>query len=199
MAVKNTAKVGWDSISGALPQPSVTNGSKFPSSSAVLSTHWYAIQTRYRFERKVTTQLQRVGFETFLPLIKQIHRWSDRQKAVDAILFPGYTFARVDSRPASYKQILKTAGVIGLVAFSGAAVPVPAKQIEDLRKLLLKNVPCALHPFLKAGQKVRIRGGCLDGLEGILEGAGQKNLVISVDSIQRAIAITIEGYELELI
>ena len=199
MAVKNLAKVGWDSISGALPQSQPTNKAEVANALLLVSTHWYAIQTRYRSERKVTAQIQRQGFETFLPVIKQIHRWSDRHKAVNTILFPGYTFARLDPRPATYKQIVKTAGVIGVVAFAGAAAPVPVKQIDDLRKLLSQNVPCALHAFLKTGQKVRIRGGCLDGLEGILEQAGQKNLVISLDSIQRAIAITIEGYELELI
>jgi transcription antitermination factor NusG len=197
--VKKTEKVGWDPISGALPRENVSTAAGLPSSSSLLSTQWFAIQTRYRFERKVTTRLQQQGFEAFLPTIKQIHRWSDRRKAVDMILFPGYTFAQLDSHSLTCKQILKTGGVLGLVAFSGAAVPIPSKQIDDLRKLLLQNVSCALHPFLKAGQKVRIRGGCLDGLEGILEAAGQKNLVISIDSIERAIAITIEGYELELI
>jgi transcription antitermination factor NusG len=160
---------------------------------------WYAIQTRYRFERKVTALLQRQGLETFLPVLKDIHRWSDRQKRIDTLLFPRYTFARLDPSPFAQKEVLKTVGIIGLISFAGEAAPVPAKQIDDLRKLLSQNVPCALHAFLKVGQKVRIRGGCLDGLEGILEEAGQKKLVISLDSIQRAIAITIKRYELELI
>jgi len=96
-------------------------------------------------------------------------------------------------------ELLHTEGVIGLVTFRGIAIPVPAKQIEDLQGLLSRKVPCALHAFLKVGQKVRIRGGCLDGLEGILEQRGERNLVISIESIQRAVAITIEGYELEMI
>jgi hypothetical protein len=49
------------------------------------------------------------------------------------------------------------------------------------------------------GRRVRIRGGCLDGLEGILEQNQEKSLVISIESIQRSVAIKIEGYELELI
>jgi hypothetical protein len=64
---------------------------------------------------------------------------------------------------------------------------------------LSQKVPCALHPFLKIGQRVRIRGGCLDGLEGILDERREKNLVISVESIERSVAIRIEGYELELV
>jgi transcription antitermination factor NusG len=94
---------------------------------------------------------------------------------------------------------LKNEGIIGLISFGGTPAPVPERQIDDLRKLLSRDVPCSLHPFLRIGQKVRIRGGCLDGLEGILEEAGHKRLVISIDSIQRAVAISIEGYELQLI
>jgi hypothetical protein len=56
-----------------------------------------------------------------------------------------------------------------------------------------------LSPFLTTGQRVRIRGGCLDGLEGLLQKNDAKRLVISIESIQRAVAVQIEGYELELI
>ena len=160
---------------------------------------WYAIQTRYRFERKVTAQLQGQGWQTFLPQLKAIHRWSDRQKRLETPLFPGYTFVRLDSSSLSNKQFLKSGGIIGLISFGGTPAPVPDRQIDDLRKLLARDVPCSLHPFLKVGHKVRIRGGCLDGLEGILEETGHRRLVISIDSIQRAIAISVEGYELQLI
>jgi transcription antitermination factor NusG len=192
------AKVAWDSISGALFR-AAQNVIELRNSLLPASAHWYAIQTRYRFERKATAQLCSKGLETFLPLLKQIHRWSDRQKRVDTPLFPGYTFVRLDPSSLFRKEFLKTEGIIGLITFAGEAAPVPNKQIDDLRQLLSQNVPCALHAFLKVGQKVRIRGGCLDGLEGILEEAGHKNLVISIDSIHRAIAIKIEGYELQLI
>ena len=158
---------------------------------------WYAIQTRYRFEKKVTAHLQRKGIETFLPVLEEIHRWSDREKRVDTVLFSGYTFARFSRASGSRLDLLRTAGVIGLIAFAGQIVPIPTKQIDNLQMLLSQKVPCSLHAFLKVGQRVRIRGGCLNGLEGILEERGEKNLVVSVESIQRSVAIRIEGYELE--
>jgi transcription termination/antitermination protein NusG len=160
---------------------------------------WYPIQTRYRFEKKVTAQLQQKGLQTFLPLLEEFHRWSDRRQPVYVPLFSGYTFARFELSTGLRTELLHTEGVIDLISFRGIPVPIPPKQIDDLQKLLSQKVPCSLHPFLKVGQRVRIRGGCLDGLEGILEQRGEKNLVISLDSIQRAVAITIEGYELELI
>jgi len=157
------------------------------------------VQTRYRCERKVTAQLQHKGVETFLPLLEEIHRWSDRRQAIGIPLFSGYSFIRLEMSSLLRREVLCTEGVIGLITFAGEAVPIPCKQIEDVRQLLTHKVPCSLHAFLKIGQQVRIRGGCLDGLEGILEQKTDKNLVISIDSIQRSVAIRIEGYELELI
>jgi len=160
---------------------------------------WYSIQTRYRFERKVTAQLQHKGLQTFLPVLEEFHRWSDRRQPVYVPLFSGYTFVRFELSSGLRMELLHTEGVIGLIGVRGEATPIPAKQIDDLQKLLSQKVPCSLHAFLKVGQRVRIRGGCLDGLEGILAQRGDKTLVISIESIQRAVAIAIEGYELEMI
>ncbi len=147
---------------------------------------WYAVQTRYRFEKKVAEQLRTKGVETFLPLREEIHRWSDRCKDVSLPLFPGYAFVRTDGKPDSRTR-------------HGQAVSVPQKQIELLELLLARRVPCSLHPFLKMGQRVRIWGGCLHGLEGILSQTDERSLVVSIESIQRSVAIKIEGYEIELI
>jgi len=161
---------------------------------------WYAIQTRARFEKKVAAQLQRKGIEIFLPLIKQVHRWSDRRQIVDLPLFPGYAFVHLDRDPAARMRALQTAGVVGFVSFNGEAPPVPRKQIEDIQQVLSKDVPCAMYPFLKAGQKVRIRGGCLDGLEGLLvDRSSDKTVLISIDAIERTLAIQVEGYDIELL
>lgn len=160
---------------------------------------WYPIQTRYRFERKVTAQLQQKGLKTFLPLLEEIHHWSDRRQTISIPLFGGYTFVQIDLSSRLRLDLLRTQGVVGFITFNGEATPIPTKQVDDLRALLSRKVPCALHPFLKVGRPVRIRGGCLDGLEGILEQSGAKNLVISVASIQRSVAIKIEGYQLEMI
>ena len=56
---------------------------------------WYVVQTRYRFESKIAAQLQGKGIETFLPLLNETHRWSDRQKTISLPLFSGYVFVRL--------------------------------------------------------------------------------------------------------
>ena len=190
--MESTAKTGWDSIGGAV--------SVFPDWKPDQgSGQWYAIQTRYRCEQKVTHSLARKGIETFIPLLVETHRWSDRKKAIHTPLFSGYTFAHLQLSPGLRKRVVQTEGVIGFVASGNAIVPVPTRQLEDLHRLLSQRVPCALTPFLSVGRRVRIRGGCLDGLEGILAQNDANRLVVSIEAIQRSIAVQIDGYELQLI
>ncbi len=159
---------------------------------------WFAVQTRHRFEKTVAAQLNRKNCETYLPLLTEHHTWTDRQKEVTIPLFPGYAFVRIDQSSHSRQAVLRTAGLIGFVNFGGVVASVPPKQIEDLQLLLQKKGAFSLHAFVRTGQRVRIRGGCLHGLEGLLVQQGKDKLLISVESIQRSLAIEIQGYELEL-
>ena len=163
------------------------------------SPQWFAIETRYRFEKKVFAQLDQQGFKVFLPLLTEHHRWSDRQKAITVPLFPGYAFVFLDRSRDSWQTVLRTAGLIRFVSFGGIVVAVPPKQIEHLQLLLQQNGLFSLYPFVHVGQRVRIRGGCLHGLEGIMERNETRKLVISIQSIQRSLAIEIAGYELEIV
>jgi transcription termination/antitermination protein NusG len=160
---------------------------------------WFAVQTRYRFEKRVVAQLNHKSCEVYLPLLTEQHTWSDRQKVVTTPLFPGYAFVHIDQSHDARQTVLKTAGLIGFVNFGGMVVAVPPKQIEDLQLLLHAKGLFSLHAFVHTGQRVRIRGGCLHGLEGVLVQHEQGKLVISIESIQRSLAIEIQGYELELV
>ena len=80
----------------------------------------------------------------------------------------------------------------------GEGTPIPDAQIEAVRSLVERELPWSSHPFLKIGQRVRIRSGALDGMEGILLSRnGDRTLVISVEAIQRSLAVRVEGYEVE--
>jgi transcription antitermination factor NusG len=159
---------------------------------------WYAIRTRSRHEKMVVRQLEERGVATFLPLVTETRRWSDRKKLVQFPLFPGYTFVHLLYDPESRLNVLRTEGVVGFVGTHGQGNPIPQEQIESVQTILKSNVPFAAHPYLKLGQRVRIRGGSLEGTEGIL--VGQKSdgmLVISIDLIQRSLAIRLHGYDVE--
>ena len=168
-------------------------------SEAADDLHWYAVQVRQQFERKTDALLRSKGIPTFLPLLRQIHQWSDRQKRVAVPLFPGYEFVHLGLSAESHRTVLQTAGVIACVGPHLHPAAVPISQIEGLQQILRADVDFGIRPFLHAGQRVRIRGGSLDGLMGILVETARKQIVISVECIQRSVCVSIEGYDLELI
>jgi transcription antitermination factor NusG len=163
------------------------------------SANWYAVQTRARNEKVISERFQEQGLTTFLPLVTEIRRWSDRKKKVELPLFSCYVFVKlVVSNNEDRMRVYRTNGVFGIVSMRGEAIPIPEEQIDALRAVATQQVPWSAHPFLKIGQRVRVRGGALEGVEGVLLSVdGDRTLIISVDAIQRSLAVRVEGYDVE--
>jgi len=159
---------------------------------------WYALHTRPRHEKTIAHCLIERGVETFLPTVTEIHSWSDRKKSVQLPLFSCYLFAKFVPNAGDRLRVLRVGGVLGLVGSHGEGTPIPEEQIDAVRAVIEASVSCFPYPFLRIGQRVRIRGGALDGLAGILVSRnGNHTFVISVDAIQRSLAVRVEGYEVE--
>jgi transcription antitermination factor NusG len=161
--------------------------------------NWYAVQTRARNEKAISERLQEQGLTTFLPLVTEVRRWSDRKKKVELPLFSCYVFVKLVAGSNDERmRVCRTNGVFRIVSMRGEAIPIPDEQIEALRSVVSQQVPWVEHPFLKIGQRVRIRGGSLEGVEGmLLSRNGDRTLIISVDAIQRSLAVRVEGYDVE--
>jgi hypothetical protein len=72
---------------------------------------------------------------------------------------------------------------------------IPESQIETFRVITSENLPAHPYPFLNIGQRVRIQGGCLDGVEGVLVGKnGDSRLIVSIDLIRKSAAVALDGY-----
>ena len=161
---------------------------------------WYAVHTTARHEKRVAAHLEEKRVCAFLPLILQMNKWSDRTSKVEVPMFSCYTFVRIAQTAEERLKVLRTPGVIGFVGNERQGTPIPDEQIESLRTTVHHKIACSPHPFLNAGQRVRIRGGSLQGVEGILgrQGADQ-SLVLSVELLHRSMSIRVEGYEIELV
>jgi transcription antitermination factor NusG len=95
-------------------------------------------------------------------------------------------------------RVLRVNGVLRFVGSQGLAIPIQDEQIQAVQLLLEKQLPYCSHPFLKIGQRVRIRSGALRGVEGILVArSGERTLVVSLNAIQRSLSVRIEGYDVE--
>jgi transcription antitermination factor NusG len=152
---------------------------------------WYAIYAKHQHEKSAADLLSRKGFQILLPLYRSIRRWNDRNKAILLPLFPSYLFVRTDlSRKL---EILRTPGVFWLVESGGCASPIPDGQIEAIHKIIQSPDQVAPHPYLKAGERVRIRHGSFEGVQGILTRfKNQYRIVVAIEQLQRAVAIEID-------
>jgi transcription antitermination factor NusG len=153
---------------------------------------WYALHVRTRYEKQVSQILHHKGFEDFLPVHTLRRRWSDRWKNVEFPLFPGYLFCRLDEKDRM--PVLTIPGVIRIVGSGVDLIPVSDQEILALQTIIKSGINPEPWPYLKSGQRVVIVSGKLAGVEGIfLKMKGMNRLVVSVEILQRSVAVEIDA------
>ena len=160
---------------------------------------WYAVHVKSRHEFKVAERLTKSGVETFLPAVERLNRWKDRKKLINFPLFPGYIFVHIHKIYEAMLTVLKTQGVVRFLGIvPGEPEPVSEDQIISLKKLVESKETLDPYPYLKEGQRVRIKRGALAGVEGVLvERKGQHLLVLSVDILRQGVSLKIDALEVE--
>lgn len=144
--------------------------------------NWIAATVQMNCERKIAANLNRLGYETYVPVQKEKHRWSDRVKTVDRILIPMIVFIKVSRN--EYRIIEKIHGIHRLVRYPGSKEPasiIPDDQIDRLRFMLEKSdSEVTLVSNLKVGDPVQIISGPLKGLNGVLSTTDEKHSIVAV-------------------
>src|SRR5271167_175138 len=160
------------------------------------SMQWFAAYTRPRHEKKVQEYARLLEIDNFLPLYHAVHRWRNGvNKNVELPLFPGYIFVRMDLRDRI--RTIQIPGIITLVGSGPNSTPIPDKLIEQLRTIV-SDYRTEPHPFMKIGDKVRIKSGPLHGLEGVIvRKKGAWRFVISLDFIMRSVSLEVDALDLE--
>jgi transcription antitermination factor NusG len=152
---------------------------------------WFAVTVKPQHERATAEQLQAKALEAYVPLYRDRRRWSDRVKTIEVPLFLRYVFCRFDCEDRA--RVLKTPGVLSIVSFDGKPCPVSDEEIHAVKTMVDSGMPVTVWPYVRAGQRVRIREGSMSGLEGILvrEKAGYR-IVVNVELLNRGVAVEIE-------
>jgi transcription antitermination factor NusG len=163
--------------------------------SAYFEPRWYAAYTCANQEKRVADQLTERSTAHFLPLYQTLRRWKDRHMRLELPLFPGYVFVRIALR--DQMQVLQLPRVVRLVGFGGHPSPLPDGDVELLRKLSVFPHGTEPHAYLTVGRRVRINGGPLAGLEGIIvRRKGNLRFVLSIDLITRSVVADVDAMDL---
>lgn len=153
---------------------------------------WYAVRVRSNCEQVVHRMLEQRGYELFSPMYRVSRRWSDRMKAIDVPLFPGYVFCRLDTR--NQLPVLTTPGVVQLVGSGKKPVALTEIEIASIKTVLKSNLPYMPWEALVPGERVMVDRGPLMGVQGkLLECRTGNRLVVSIEILNRAVAVEIDA------
>lgn len=156
---------------------------------------WFAAYTATHHEKCVLDHLNRRQVEAFLPLYKAPRQWKKRAPVtLELPLFPNYIFVRIST--AERAALLSTPGIYSFVGSKQSAWELPEQEIEALRRGVHER-QVEPHAYLVVGERARVTSGVLAGLEGVI--VRKKNnlqIVVSLDTIMRSIAIEVDAREL---
>ena len=160
------------------------------------SHDWYAVYVRSRHEAVVAGRLRGRGLPVFSPSYRLRCRRQGRTLNVDHPLFPGYVFCQFDLRERL--GVLQTSGVVHIIGRGKDPEPVCKKEIATIQSMVGSGLPVQPQAYLRPGQRVRVVGGPLAGVEGtLLRTKGADLLVASIALLQRAVAVELMQDEVQ--
>src|SRR5262245_41521812 len=122
---------------------------------------WYALYVRARFEKYVQDELEKRGYEAFLPEYVSKPRGVARLRSISLPLFPNYLFCRFNIR--SQHPVLMTPGVVLIAGTGSLPVPVNEKEILAVRNIVHSGLAARPWRFMNAGRMLWIETCQLEG------------------------------------
>ena len=154
---------------------------------------WYVVRTKTGAEERAVWHLKNQGFESYLPRYRKQVRHARKTAAVLRPLFPGYVFVCMDLGQQRWRAINGTFGVISLVQFGAAPLPISTVIINAIRER--EDAVGAVNVMpdgLKAGDQVRVREGAFADYTALLEEVSDdKRVILLLDLMGRAVRVSV--------
>jgi transcriptional antiterminator RfaH len=156
---------------------------------------WWALYTLPRREKELMRRLRamRIGF--YSPLIERRTKSpGGRVRKSYVPLFAGYVFMQGEDE--SRRQALTTNCISRtLTVPDGESL---AADLRQIRRLILANVPLTPEARIQPGTPVRVRGGPLAGVEGIVvRRQNRERLLVAVRFLQQGASLVLEDFQVE--
>jgi len=152
---------------------------------------WHVIYAHARHEKRIHSEMAEAGIESFLPMRKELHTWSDRKKWVDVPLFSSYVFAKIT--PEERNRLYLLNGFVKFVSSNGKPSIVPQWQIDGIRKIV-SSFPEEVEVLDSdyVGMEGVILAGPLAGMRGkILDTKNRKCFAMKIEGIDKVLSVTI--------
>ena len=158
--------------------------------------HWFAVQTRPRWEKKVAASLDNKGIENYCPLNKVVRQWSDRKKVVLEPVFKSYVFVRIAEEKKW--EVKKIDGILNYVYWLGKPAHIRDEEIQTIRKFLheFNDVTVEKKNF-HVNSKVRIKQGVLMNYEGMIVEVSGNRIIVRIESMDIQLSAQFDKKNLE--
>lgn len=155
--------------------------------------HWYLIHTKIRQEAVALENLERQGFECFVPLMRAEKLRRGKLQVVQEPLFPRYLFIRLSTGidAQSWSPIRSTMGVSRMVMFGQT----PAKVTDELLQLIREQTASGeVHQrHFAPGEAVQVTTGPFAGIEAIYQMAdGDGRVMVLLNILSKPVQLSIE-------
>jgi len=157
------------------------------------TTAWYLVHTKPRQEEIALVNLERQGYECYLPQMR-IERIRRRKAEVATEpMFPRYLFIRLDSsdQGKSWSPIRSTLGVSQLVHFGARAAKVDDTLVDLLRQ---RERALPTQAMFHSGDSVVIADGPFAGIEAIYQTAdAERRAFILLEILAKPVSMQIDA------
>jgi transcriptional antiterminator RfaH len=124
-----------------------------------MSKEWFILQYKANSHQIAKNNLERQGFETFLPLYNITSRKASRFINTSQPLFPGYMFIKFDRANTNWHKINNTYGVSRLITFNSIIKSIPSTFVDNLIKRYNLSDESLPMQKLKKGDQVKVLKG----------------------------------------
>lgn len=154
-----------------------------------LEKHWYIAYVQSCKEKKAAESLGRCGYEYYLPIQKELHKWSDRNKLVDRLVLPRLIFIRcMEHERIPIRQNVHY--IAGFMSVRGPYTPATVRdeEMEIFRRMVEGGRRVDIQSERPvAGDKVRVVDGPLQGFQcQLIEVDGQRCVAVSLGAVGTA-------------
>ena len=164
-----------------------------------MSKEWFILQFKSNSHHLAAKNLNRQGFETFLPLHDTTSRKLSRFINTSKPLFPGYMFIKFDRAESQWHKINNTYGVSRLITFNSLLKSIPTKFVDSLMKRYDSSGKLIPIQKLKEGDRVKIlKGPFADFIASVENYESEQRIWVLMDLMGRTTKIQIPSEALNL-
>jgi transcriptional antiterminator RfaH len=162
----------------------------------VAGPRWYVVQTQVNCEVKAAQNLQRQGYDIYLPRYPRRRRHARKVDFAAKPLFPRYMFVAIDMATQRWRAIQSTFGVSRLICNGDDPALVPDGVVSTLKAREDEKgfVRLDAKPAFAPGDRVRVLAGAFMDSAGLFSGMADRDRVaILLDMLGRKVRVLLDA------